>query len=166
MRWCPGLDTSVFLTYWYWYLFSILQIEYWYLYFSILKSYWIVNTSIFILYWSGHWLKVRWRFCKISWTSHNIWTLKKIAFWILANYPIKILKKLSKQIVSIMYFFFTEKIRIKQTFILHTYECNAYFKYLIWSFHQRIKTSICQKNLVLKREEGLLDIFYKCLSKL
>ena len=46
-------DTSVFLAYWYWYLFSILQIEYWYWYFSIWKSYWILNTSIFILYWSG-----------------------------------------------------------------------------------------------------------------
>ena len=41
-------DTSVFSTYWYWYLISILQIEYWYRYFSIWKSYWILNTSIFI----------------------------------------------------------------------------------------------------------------------
>ena len=53
-------DTSVFLAYWYWYLFSILQIEYWYWYFSIWKSYWILNTSIFILYWSGLWEKVVW----------------------------------------------------------------------------------------------------------
>ena len=44
---------SVFFKYWYWYCFSIFQIEYWY--FSISKSYWILNTSIFILYWSMLW---------------------------------------------------------------------------------------------------------------
>ena len=35
-------DTSVFFRNWYWYCFSILQIEYWYWYFSILKAYWIL----------------------------------------------------------------------------------------------------------------------------
>ena len=49
-------DTSVFLAYWYRYLFSIFQIQYCYWYFSISKSYWILNTSTFILYWSGLWL--------------------------------------------------------------------------------------------------------------
>ena len=49
-------NTLVFFAHWYWYLFSILQIEYWYnWYFSIWKSYWILKTSIFILCWSGLW---------------------------------------------------------------------------------------------------------------
>ena len=38
-------DTSIFSTYWYWYLCSIFQIEYWYWYFTIWKLYWILNTS-------------------------------------------------------------------------------------------------------------------------
>ena len=75
-------DTSVFLAYWYWYLFSILQIEYWYWYFSIWQSYWILNTSIFILYWSGLWFLIK---NGLWWRTYGNHTHSKIA----SKYPVK-----------------------------------------------------------------------------